>query len=76
MEQKWGMKWEKRAKLRFTQTLLKQLLKLPDDVFIVGAEYEAGHDIIALHIRGTNPELPEVAEGGTSPAISLYTITD
>jgi hypothetical protein len=63
------LKFERRSKLRISSQFLSQLLKLPSDVIIVGANYDPNYDVVHIHLKGTNPALYEVGEGGCSPTI-------
>ena len=65
------LKFEKRATYPLSSIFLKRLLKLPDEIVIVGASYDAERDIVKIYLKGSHERLFLCAEAALSPEIEV-----
>ena len=63
------VKFEKRAKIKLSIMYLHELLKLPDDVIIVGADFDPNYNSVSLHLRGENKGLKNHSESSCTVTV-------
>lgn len=62
---------ERRGVVKFSAQLVSDLLKLPKNCTITGADYDAKHDVLIIYLKGTDEPLKICAEASLAPDIQV-----